>query len=111
MPSPSGHLSRVGRGVPAPHVIEKEMGITHSDFFRTIPRALGSEDYTRSANGIVHESDGRRLEITVGPEGERRIALMVIPRTQVTLSFSGYDDADIKAAVKRFDMMFKKGGG
>ena len=92
-------------------VIEKEMGMTHSDFFRTIPRALGSEDYTRSANGVVMETDGRRLEIVVGLEGERRIALMVIPRTQVTMTFSGYDETEIKAAVKRFDMMFKKGGG
>jgi len=97
--------------VPEAKVVEKEMGITHSDFFRTIPRALGSEDYTRSTNGVVLETDGRRLEIVVGPEGERRIALMVIPRTQVTMTFSGYEDAEIKAAVKRFDMMFKKGGG
>ena len=92
-------------------IIEKEMGITHSDFFRTIPRALGSEDYTQAANGVILETDGRRLEITIGPEGERRIALMVIPRTQVTLTFSGYAKTDITAAVKRFDMMFKKGGG
>lgn len=97
--------------MPEAKVVEKEMGITHSDFFRTIPRALGSEDYTRSTNGVVLETDGRRLEIVVGPEGERRIALMVIPRTQVTMTFSGYEDAEIKAAVKRFDMMFKKGGG
>jgi len=97
--------------VPEAKVVEKEMGITHSDFFRTIPRALGSEDYTRSTNGVVLETDGRRLEIVVGPEGERRIALMVIPRTQVTMTFSGYEDAEIKAAIKRFDMMFKKGGG
>ena len=97
--------------MPEAKVVEKEMGITHSDFFRTIPRALGSEDYTRSTNGVVLETDGRRLEIVVGPEGERRIALMVIPRTQVTMTFSGYEDAEIKAAIKRFDMMFKKGGG
>jgi len=97
--------------VPETEVIEKEMGITHSDFFRTIPRALGSEEYSRSANGVVLESDGKRLEIVVGPEGERRIALMVIPRTQVTMTFTGYNEAEIKAAVKRFDMMFKKGGG
>ncbi len=92
-------------------VIEKEMGITHSDFFRTIPRALDSQDYQQSSTGVVLETDGRRLEIAIGPQGERRIALMVIPRTQVTLTFTGYEDADIKAAIKRFDMMFKKGGG
>jgi len=92
-------------------IIEKEMGITHSDFFRTIPRALGRDDYIKTAGGVVLETDGRRLEISVGPEGERRIARMVIPRTQVTMMFSGYGEADIKGAVKRFDMMFKKGGG
>ena len=97
--------------VSGPVVIEKEMGITHSDFFRTIPRALGSEDYQQSGTGVVLESGGRRLEIVIGAEGERRIALMVIPRTQVTLTFMGYEDDDIRAAIKRFDMMFKKGGG
>jgi hypothetical protein len=97
--------------VPEPTVIEKEMGITHSDFFRTIPRALGSEDYEQSPDGVVLKSDGRQLEIKIGPQGERRIALMVIPRTQVTLIFTGYLEADVKSAVKRFDMMFKKGGG
>lgn len=94
-----------------PVVITKEMGITYSDFFRTIPRAIGSEEYTQSANGIVLETDGKRLAISLGPQGERKIALMVIPRTTVTLSFTGYDDEAIKALIKRFDMMFKKGGG
>jgi hypothetical protein len=98
-------------GMTDPVVITKEMGITYSDFFRTIPRAIGSEDYTQSANGIDLEGEGKRLTITLGPQGERKIALMVIPRTPVTLSFTGYTEAEIKAAVKRFDMMFKKGGG
>jgi len=87
------------------------MGITHSDFFRIIKNALGRDDFIQSADGVVLDQDGRRLQITLGPEGKRRIALMVIPKTNVTLSFSGYGDDDIKATVKRFDMMFKKGGG
>ncbi len=94
-----------------PVVITKQMGITYSDFFRTIPRALGNDNYTQLNNGIVLEQDGNRLEITLGPEGERKIALMVIPTTQVTMTFTGYDEDAVKAAVKRFDMMFKKGGG
>ena len=94
-----------------PVVINKEMGITHSDFFRTIPRALGSDSYTRSASGVTLEDGSRCLRISLGPEGERRIALMVIPTTQVTLEFTGYDEAAIETAIRRFDMMFKKGGG
>jgi len=92
-------------------IVDKEMGITHADFFRTIPRALNSTRYRQSATGVTLEADGRRLEVTIGPEGERRIALMVIPKTQVRLVFSGYDKDEIEAAIKRFDMMFKKGGG
>ncbi|NQW00231.1 MAG: hypothetical protein HQ483_11075 [Rhodospirillales bacterium] len=94
-----------------PVVIVKEMGITHRDFFRIIGNALGTDDYQATAAGVSLQTDDRRLEIALGPEGERRIALMVIPQTRVTLTFTNYADSAIQAAVKRFDMMFKKGGG
>ena len=94
-----------------PVLITKEMGITHRDFFRIIGNALGSDAYESTESGVRLQTGSRLLDITLGPEGERRIALMVIPRTLVTLSFSHYSAPDIEAAIKRFDMMFKKGGG
>ena len=92
-------------------VVEKEMGISYRDFFRIIGNALGSDDYVTWSTGVRLVQDDRKLEIQLGPEGQRKIALMVIPRTMVTLAFTNYSDSDVKSAVKRFDMMFKKGGG
>ena len=92
-------------------IIEKEMGLSHRDFFRTIANALGTDDFESWGMGVRKTSGDKVLEIKLGPEGERRIAMMVMPRTMVTLSFTNYDEVEAKAAVKRFDMMFKRGGG
>jgi len=94
-----------------PTVFEKEMGLDHAEFHRTIANALGTDAFERRDDGVTLTEAGRRLEVTLGPEGERKIALLRIPVTRVTLTFSGYSEDEIDAAVKRFDMTFKKGGG
>ena len=71
--------------------IEKEMGLSHRDFFRTIANALGTDDFESWDTGVRKTSGDKVLEIKLGPEGERRIAMMVMPRTMVTLSFTNYD--------------------
>ncbi len=95
----------------APVIIAKEMGLSHRDFFRTVASALGTEEFESTNTGVRLTTDERVLEINLGPERERRIALMVVPITQVTLRFTNYTEADVQTAVKRFDMRFKRGGG
>ncbi len=92
-------------------VVEKEMAVTHSDFFRTLPRALGTSAYRKIGAKVTHTEGDKRLEITLGPERTRRIAQLSVPATDVTLEFSGYTDAEAAAALKLFDRMFQKGGG
>jgi len=99
-----GHLA-------GPVVITKEMALTRAGFFRGIAKALGTDAYVETAGGIVLEQDGRRLEITLGPERQRKIALMVIEIMDVTLVFSGYSEADRTAALAVFDRAFQRGGG
>ena len=96
---------------PAPFVVEKEMALTHADFFRVIPRALGTEDFKRTGAGVVLANGDRRLEVTLGPERIRKIAMMEIPACDVTLVFSGYSEEERAAALHLFDRMFQKGGG
>jgi hypothetical protein len=91
--------------------IKKEMGLSHKEFFRTIASALETDDFERSVSGVVLEDGGRRLEIVLGPQTERRIALLAIPSTLVTLSFSGYAKDEIDYAITMFDRAFKRGGG
>jgi len=87
------------------------MGITHADFFRIIPRALGGKAYKKTSAKVTLNDGDKRLEITLGPERTRKIALMEIPACDVRLEFSGYTDAEREAALDLFDLMFQKGGG
>ena len=92
-------------------VADKEMALTHADFFRIIPRALGTKDFEQSETGIVLEDGERRLQITLGPERIRKIALMEIPACHVRLEFSAYSEPEREAALDLFDRIFQKGGG
>ena len=94
-----------------PVTITKDMGVTHAEFFRVLPVALGTEAYSSDGARVVWEDGTRRLEITVGPEGTRQIALLRLPRTEVALSFSGFSDAARAAALAVFDRAFQRAGG
>ncbi|MEQ8805965.1 MAG: hypothetical protein RLO05_12010 [Rhodospirillales bacterium] len=95
----------------APVVITKEMALTRAGFFRGIAKALGTEAYAKTADGVVLEQGGGRLEITLGPERRRRIALMEIEIMDVTLAFSGYSEDSRLSALAMFERAFQRGGG
>ena len=95
----------------SPVTITKDMGVSHAEFFRLLPTALGPEAYSTDGARVVRQDGTRRLEITLGPEGTRQLALMRVPRTAVTLSFQGYSDAEMAAALALFDRAFQRAGG
>jgi hypothetical protein len=92
-------------------VIVKEMGLTHQEFFRTIASALGTDQFERGVAQVLLTTGDLILNIELSKESERRIAQMVIPRTVVTLTFKNYTQTQTDVAIKRFDMVFKRGGG
>ncbi len=96
---------------PKPIVVDKEMAVTHRDFFRILPQALGTKAFRKTGAKVTLSDGEKRLEIALGAEGERRIANLAVPATRVTLTFSGYSDAGAADALKRFERMFQKGGG
>ena len=87
------------------------MGITHSEFFRTLPAALPTLPCTIQGHEVIVGDDTRRLVITLSPEGRRRIASLSLPTTQVHFTFSGYSSQDIERFMSRFDRAFQRGGG
>ena len=87
------------------------MGITHREFFRTLPAALASTPYTVRGRDVIIPEDTRRLVITLSPEGRRRIAALSLPTTQVHFTFSGYSPQDVDRFMNRFDRAFQRGGG
>jgi hypothetical protein len=96
---------------PAAMTVEKEMSISHNDFFRILPKALDGEDYRVDGNRVVAGSGGRRLEITLSEETRRRIALLSLPVTHVRLDFIGYREDEAAATLAKFDRGFQRGGG
>jgi hypothetical protein len=94
-----------------PLIVEKEMAITHAEFFRVIRRALAGRSSVIEGNRVRIEDGGGRLDITLAPEGERRIALVALPVTSVTLVFTGYGKTAAAEALARFDRWFQRGGG
>ena len=92
-------------------VIVKEMGLSHREFFRSIASALGSDQFERGDAHVVLATGDQILNIELSKESKRQIALMVIPKTVVTLTFKNYTQVKVDVAIKRFDMVFKRGGG
>ena len=94
-----------------PVTIEKEMAVTHTDFYRLLPNVLRGEDITVEGTRVRIEGTAGTWTIDLGLEGERRIALLVVPRTSVTLTFEDYSTENREDALKRFDRAFQRGGG
>lgn len=89
----------------------REMGLTHSDFWRLLPRAMGVHAYKREGNEVhasVHEG---QLVIVLGPTMTRKIALLHLPYSVVSFTFTGVEQAQQLAFKKHFDLHFQRGGG
>ncbi len=92
-------------------VVTKEMAVTHADFFRSLANAFPETDYQVNGSKVIVAGDGRSLEIALGPEGVRQIALLKLPQTPVTLTFQGYSEEAREAALDQFDRAFQRAGG
>lgn len=87
------------------------MGITHAEFHRILPGLF--TDVVPAVRGPIVTASwpGRRLVITLGPEQQRRIALLALPRTVITLDFQGFTPDQRDAFLRHFDRRFQRGGG
>lgn len=96
---------------PVERVVEKEMAVTHRDFLRLLPKAVGDADIRVDGRAISVAEGSRLLRIDLSEESVRQIANLRIPLTRVRLSFSGYREDELAAALERFWRAFQKGGG
>ena len=87
------------------------MGLTHKDFWRLLPRAMGKHPYEIVGNTVHAKVHGGTLDIQLGEPQERRIALMCLPFAEVSFRFSGISESDQQAFKAHFDLYFQRGGG
>ena len=87
------------------------MGLTHAEFFKTLPPAIEYHPYTVDGVLVRIDYDGRHLVIELGPEQVREIALLRMPHAEVTFSFHRFSEEQREQFMQRFDLYFRRGGG
>jgi len=89
----------------------REMGLTHDDFWRLLPAAMGNHSYERQGNQVHAQVNSGKLTIDLGPTLERKIALLRLPYSVVSFHFQGLEEAEQLAFKTHFDLHFQRGGG
>lgn len=89
----------------------REMGLTHADFWRLLPKAMGAHPYTIDGDVVHATVDGGQLVITLGQPEVRRIALLRLPYSVVSFTFTGLEESLQLAFKAHFDLHFQRGGG
>ena len=93
-------------------VSEREMGFTRAAFFKQLPRTLAEYEYSIDGDHINVELAEGSVDITVGPEGERRFtAVVAFPMLPVTLRFQDASDEARNGFLHRFESSYRKGLG
>tara|TARA_R110002073_G_scaffold70620_4_gene174239 strand:+ start:1232 stop:1534 length:303 start_codon:yes stop_codon:yes gene_type:complete len=89
----------------------REYGLSHSDFFRILPRIEPSWRQLDPGRVVVSRDDGRSLEIAISPEQIRKLASLRIPYIDITFRFAGWTVEQRAEFFEYFDRAFQKGGG
>ena len=90
---------------------EREMCITHKEFFRLLPIALKDIQYQMNDNKITISAYDGDIEITLGQQGERRIAALILPKAKVSYDFKGISESNIQLFLDNFSRAYQRGGG
>jgi len=89
----------------------RKMGISHAEFFRTLPAAIGHRPYTVSDNTVVITDATRQAQIQLSAERERKLGSLRLPSTTVSFIFTGYARSEVERFMMQFDLCFQRGGG
>jgi hypothetical protein len=92
-------------------VFNREMSITHAEFLRILPSAVGPQPVSRKNNAVRIAEGEREILIRLSQQRERAIGALRLPVTDIELRLSGYTEAEAKTFMARFDLHYRKGGG
>ena len=92
--------------------VRKEMGLTYSDFFRSLSQLPGGWVHETYSDGATLKYADGTIKISLGPQSERRLsALVKIPFMEVIFKYFDLSEAEICRFQSRFDLTFHRGGG
>ncbi len=87
------------------------MTITHDDFMRILPRAIGSHEFAVNDQKIFFSNKFYSMQIHVSDEQQWGIGSLNLPRLLVEISLEHCSEAEANAAMRQFDRSYQKGGG
>ena len=92
--------------------VRKEMGLTYTDFFRSLSQLPGGWVHETYSDGATLKYADGTIQISLGPQCERRLtALVKIPFIQVIFKYVDLSEVERKRFQSRFDLTFQRGGG
>ena len=98
--------------MPTDMTLRREMGLTYSDFFRSLSQLPGGWVHQTYSDGATLKYADGTIQISLGPQCERRLtALVKIPFIQVIFKYVDLSEVERKRFQSRFDLTFQRGGG
>jgi len=98
--------------MPNEMTVRKEMGLTYSDFFRSLSQLPGGWVHETYSDGATLKYADGTIKVLLGPQRERRLsALVKIPFIEVIFKYVDLSEAEIDRFQSRFDLTFHRGGG
>jgi hypothetical protein len=109
---PQGNWPLVPSPEPGVFVVAYEMALTPAELHRLAVHLEGGAEMERGERfAAARLPDGRAWRITLGPQRERRIALMRFPICDAEIRLEGFERPAAEAFLARFHKVFQKGGG
>ena len=90
---------------------EREMTISHSEFFRILPKALGTNRFQLADNVITVSLAEGEICVTLSKERVRKIAGLVLPVTDVVFQIKNVAEKTKNEFFKQFNRVSQSGGG
>ena len=89
----------------------RELGLTHAEFLRFLPPAIAHRPFSVTGRRVQIEDGERHVLIELGPQQYRRIASLKLPYVEARFTFVGFEPAERKTFMARFERYFQRGGG
>lgn len=93
------------------HTFEREMTISHNDFFRILPKAVAPHTFQQINNAITVTLGQGEITIVLSKEGSRQIASLTLPVTMVCFHIKNVAENANKLFFEHFDRAYQRGGG
>lgn len=89
-----------------------ELGYSHQEFFRTVPKIFDPAPVAIEGTRLVADNGGKKVVIDLGPEQTRRLGQSLsLQNTEISFAFHGYTEDEVEAFMKYFLLRTQRGGG